>query len=249
MFFGKDMIYLYKQVRRHKMNLKKLKNWVIERKTDVVACPISLTHFTFMANKIPNYGIYSPEHVKEYGASCAIILGCIIKWCNHNKKNDNHLYDGYYWSGHITHKEFAEQTGLELKTVQRSLKWLLDCKVIANGRYNKLSYDKTGWYRTTGHFVPKVQDKLIPTTVQNVHIDMDKMSVTIPVNPFQSIENLPINPILGEIEFIELNKEQIDNLKPEDRVEYFYKKNEYNKLNKKKINKYETNIQGRGEKL
>ena len=188
-----------------------------------------------MTNKIPNYGIYSPEHVKEYGASCAIILGCIIKWCNYNTKNDNHLYDGYYWSGHITHKEFAEQTGLELKTVQRSLKWLLDCKVIANGRFNKLSFDKTGWYRPTGHFVPMEQDNLSSTTVQNVHTDIDKMSVTIPVNPFKSIENPSINPILGEIEFIELNKEQIDALTTEQRVEYFYKKNEYNKLNKKQL--------------
>jgi predicted transcriptional regulator len=184
-----------------------------------------------MAKK-PDYGTYKPEHVKHYGAARAIILGCIIKWCDFNKKNGNNLFDGYHWSGHITHEEFAEQTGLELKTVQRSLKWLLDCKIIVKGRYNKASYDRTGWYRPTGHYVPKPQDKLIPTTGQNVLTAMDKMSLTIPVNPFKSIKNPPINLILGEIDFIELNKEQVDALTPEQRVEYFYKKNEYIKLNK-----------------
>ena len=190
--------------------------------------------------KLPNFGIYSPKHVKQYGAARAIILGCIVKWCNHNEKINNHLYDGYYWSGHITQEEFAEQTGLDIQAVQRALKWLLDCKVIEKSRYNKVGYDRTGWYRPTGHFVPKptyqndrkVPIKMIPTTYQNDSMEHIKMIGTIPVNPFKSIKNPPTNPILGEIDFIELNKEQVDALTPDQRVEYFYNKNEFLKLKK-----------------
>ena len=179
-----------------------------------------------------HFEIYLPEDVKQYGPSRAIVLGLIRNWCRTNAKHKQYFFDDYYWSGHITQEQFVEQTGLQLKTVQRALKWLIDSKVIEKGRYNKASYDRTGWYRPTGHFVPKVVDKLIPTTGQIVHIDMDKMSLTIPVTPYNSSKTLPITHILGEIDFIELNKEQVDALTLEQRVEYFYKKNQFLKLQK-----------------
>ena len=179
-----------------------------------------------------HFEIYLPEDVKKYGASRAIVLGLIRNWCRTNAKHKQYFFDGYYWSGHITQEQFAEQTGLELKTVKRALKWLLEYKVIEKGRYNKASYDRTGWYRVTGQIVPKVGDKMYLTTGQNVPTDRDKMSLTIPVTPFNSSKTPPITPILGEIEFIELNKEEIDALTPDQRVKYFYKKNEYIKLKK-----------------
>lgn len=49
--------------------------------------------------------------------------------------------------------------------------------------------------------------------------------------------NINTSIILGENDFVELSTEEIDKLIPEEKVEYFYKRNNFIKLNKKQNGK------------
>lgn len=147
-----------------------------------------------------NFAYYDIENAIKFGLIKAVILGIIQKWCDYNKKNKNHFYDGFYWSGHMTPKDFSEQTGIKENTIRTYLKELLNDKIIIAGNYNKKAFDRTRWYRiytqpldtispTIRHNIPngEVYDTQSLGTISPMHQVYN--TPTIPDNPLQSFKN------------------------------------------------------------
>ena len=41
---------------------------------------------------------FDSEIAEKYGVNCAILLQFIFFWCEKNKANGKHFYDGHYWT-------------------------------------------------------------------------------------------------------------------------------------------------------
>jgi hypothetical protein len=150
-----------------------------------------------------NFAYYDIQDAINYGLIKAVILGIINKWCLYNQKHKNHFYDGYYWSGHMTPKQFSEQTGLNENTVRTYLKELINDNIIIAGNYNKKSFDRTRWYRKSDinntqpldiispsirHIVPN-GEVYSTQSLDNIYpIHQTYNTPTIPDNPYQSSE-------------------------------------------------------------
>jgi hypothetical protein len=166
-----------------------------------------------MGNK---FEVYSSLDIKQYGPSKGIILGLIRKWCKINQKAKRYYYDGAYWTGHITQEEMSNQTGLDIQTTKRSLKWLIDNEIIAKGNYNKHKYDKTGWYYPLVQIDTIVVLKSTNAKYQNDTMDSIEMIQTIPINPLLNTINPPINPTNNPLEELYNKLKSIENILEED---------------------------------
>jgi hypothetical protein len=171
-----------------------------------------------------NFGTYLPQDINLYGPSRGIILGRIKSWCHYNKKKKQHLHDGEYWSGHITQQEFVEQTGLDIQTIKRGLKWLLDNGIIEKGNFNKLGFDRTGWYRPTYQNDTMVVSKCTNVRYQNDTMESIRLVPTIPDSPFKSIDSPLHDSPYKSFEYISTFK--FDLLNEEERNQYL--KNKFN---------------------
>jgi hypothetical protein len=91
----------------------------------------------------------SVEDTKKYGIISAAIIGRIKHWCENNqkKKVKDRYYDEFWWSGFISSKEFSEQLGIPVKTIEKHLSKLIKTNVLIKDNFNKKKYDKTSWYR------------------------------------------------------------------------------------------------------
>ena len=84
-----------------------------------------------------------------YGVNAAILLQNIYYWCEHNRLNEKHYYDGEYWT-YNSRKAFAEQFPyMGDKQIRSALGKLKDEGLIITGCYNNSSYDRTTWYAVT----------------------------------------------------------------------------------------------------
>jgi hypothetical protein len=88
------------------------------------------------------------EDTKNYGIIRASLIGVIKGWCETNKGKKGYEHNGFTWSGHMTYDDLVEQTGLPYETVKKNIIWLEDNNVIISGKFNKVKFDKTKWYRT-----------------------------------------------------------------------------------------------------
>ena len=85
----------------------------------------------------------------EYGVNPAILLKNIFYWCEHNKANNKHFYEGEFWtfnSGKAFHELFPY---LSEKQIRSALKKLEDEGLVICGNFNKSAYDRTMWYAVT----------------------------------------------------------------------------------------------------
>jgi hypothetical protein len=77
-----------------------------------------------------------------------ILYAKIKNWIyrNEDKKSAYHYKVGYWWT-FGTYEYWAEECGLETKTVGKHLRGLVSSGILKTGNYNKKGYDKTIWYR------------------------------------------------------------------------------------------------------
>lgn len=77
-----------------------------------------------------------------------ILFPRIKHWILHNKENEKktHFKDGHYWT-FGTYDFWAEECGLETKTVGNHLRELVTSGILKSGNFNKKGFDKTIWYR------------------------------------------------------------------------------------------------------
>jgi hypothetical protein len=152
-----------------------------------------------------NFVISYVDDVKKYGATKALIIGLVKGWCKTNKNKKGYVHDGFSWSGHISIEELSENTGLKLDTAATNLKWLVDNGVLIKGNYNKVRYDRTGWYRPN----PEIPDS---------HLGLNQICISGKTLNAFSVKpdiDLGLNPIT--IPNIQLNirpKTQLLNIQP-----------------------------------
>jgi hypothetical protein len=77
-----------------------------------------------------------------------ILFSKIKNWIYRNEDKESDLYfkAGYWWT-FAPYEYWAEECGLETKTVGKHLRGLVSSGILKTGNYNKKGYDKTIWYR------------------------------------------------------------------------------------------------------
>jgi len=171
-----------------------------------------------MKNKNEYYYV-SVEDTKRYGIISASIIGRIRWWCEYNEKNkvkDRH-HQEYWWSGFISARELAEQTGINQRTIETNLTKLVKTGVLIKGVFNKKGFDRTGWYRVNPSTL--IEDMVYVNNVDDIRLESSSIydnnvdgytttKETIPVNPTVkhndketvSISvNPPVNPSVEEL--------------------------------------------------
>lgn len=190
------------------------------------------------------YYVISVEDTKKYGIIQAAIIGRIRFWCEYNQKNKvkERCYDGEWWSGFMSSKEFSEQLGIPVKTIEKNLRLLMDDGIIFKGVYNKKKYDRTGWYRVNPF--PPIEVTISPNRVNGNtpigEMDIPQMGKPIPVNLSDNIMknnsvSIPVNiDIEKEIEELDILIKSNDT-DGDVRWQSMVKKNELKLLLKEKV--------------
>jgi hypothetical protein len=131
------------------------------------------------------YYVISVEDTKKYGIIQAAIIGRIRFWCEYNQKNKtkDRYHNGYWWSGFISSKEFSEQLGISVRTIEKNLSSLLKDSIILKDVFNKKKYDRTGWYRVNP-FTP-IEDTIYSNRVNGntliEELEIPQLGKPIPV--------------------------------------------------------------------
>lgn len=92
---------------------------------------------------------FNVEIAKTFGVNIAIFLDHMSFWITKNLTNELHLHDGSCWTRN-TLKAYQEM--FPYLSVKQIRKVLSDCEkydLIKIGNYNKIQYDRTGWYALT----------------------------------------------------------------------------------------------------
>lgn len=140
-----------------------------------------MTKLALMDDCIP----YSPTLGAIFGCCGALLIQQVHYWCKLNERDGKNFRDGYYWT-YNTYKQWEDSfKDWEERTIRRNISELLMAKVLILGRYNKVKYDKTNWYRVDYFVLSEVTekyrlDKMTSPSGQNDQSDTVKMSVPIP---------------------------------------------------------------------
>lgn len=82
----------------------------------------------------------------KYGVEEAVILNNLAFWIEHNKANNKHFYEDYYWT-YNSARAFEELFPyFNSKKISRLLNKLEELGAIKSGNYNAVAYDRTKWY-------------------------------------------------------------------------------------------------------
>lgn len=104
---------------------------------------------------------------KKYGIEEAIILNNIYFWIEKNKANNQHFYDGKYWT-YNSKKAFTDLFPyMNARQIDYAINNLVKNGLIEKGNYNKVGFDRTLWYSIT---------ELGYSILQNCEMDVTKSS-------------------------------------------------------------------------
>jgi hypothetical protein len=88
-----------------------------------------------------------PELAVKIGLNEALILQQIHYWLEINKKANRNLKNGYYWTFN-SYTDWKKQFPFfSDSTIRRTITKLEKGMLVVSGNYNKLSIDRTKWYR------------------------------------------------------------------------------------------------------
>lgn len=130
---------------------------------------------------------------KKYGIEEAIILNNIYFWIEKNKANNQHFYDGKYWT-YNSKKAFADLFPyMNARQIDYAINNLVKNGLIEKGNYNKVGFDRTLWYSIT---------ELGYSILQNCEMDITKSSNASNkiVEPIPDINKQIINKDIKEIQ-------------------------------------------------
>src|SRR5690606_23111234 len=89
---------------------------------------------------------FDPYLAREYGLEEAILIQHFQFWIQLNIEKNKNFHDGRYWT-YQTHEDIsAHFPYLSKDQVNRTLRNLVEKKVIVKGNYNKTQFDRTSWY-------------------------------------------------------------------------------------------------------
>jgi biotin operon repressor len=122
------------------------------------------------------YYVVSVDDTIKYGIISASIIGRVKWWCQYNKDNKvkDRYHIEYWWSGFMSSREFSEQLGISIKTVEKNLSKLIKTGVLIKGVFNKKGFDRTGWYRVNPH--PPIEETISPNRVDDLPLKSKSIS-------------------------------------------------------------------------
>ena len=127
----------------------------------------------------------------KYGVHSAIILDNLNYWITKNQANEQHFYDGHYWT-YNSKKAFAELFPyMTERQIDYALKKLIDDGIIITGKYNTNKYNQTLWYAITNFGYSILQncemeqtnlsnqnDKIVECNTNNKQADIKQHIIT-----------------------------------------------------------------------
>jgi Fe2+ or Zn2+ uptake regulation protein len=123
-----------------------------------------------------------PKLATRIGLNEAIVLQQIHFWIEKSGKTRQ----GRKWI-YNTHDEWQQQFPFwSIKTIQRTIKSLVDQGLISKGNYNKMKIDKTLWYSINYEKIPS--EPVNKPLGQIVHMDTDKMTTPITIDNHKESE-------------------------------------------------------------
>lgn len=97
---------------------------------------------------------FNVEIAKLVGVNAAIIFKNISHWCEKNKANEKHFYDGKYWTYNSLSAFEKLFPYLSVKQIKTALDKLKQEGFIDFGEYNSNPWDRTRWYCDLTQKVP-----------------------------------------------------------------------------------------------
>lgn len=99
-----------------------------------------------------------PELAVKIGLNESIIIQQLHYWLEINKKANRNLKDGYYWTFN-SYTDWKKQFPFfSDSTIRRTITKLEKGMLVVSGNYNKLSIDRTKWYRIDEEVLKKLED-------------------------------------------------------------------------------------------
>lgn len=140
-----------------------------------------------------------PELAVKIGLNEALILQQIHYWLEINKKANRNLKNGYYWTFN-SYTDWKKQFPfLSDSTIRRTITKLEKGMLVVSGNYNKLSIDRTKWYRIDEKVLKMLEDY---PCGQNEQINWSDwanhvVSMTPPLPETKSKIKTDINTLMG----------------------------------------------------
>ncbi|MFC1984724.1 hypothetical protein ACFLU0_01775 [Chloroflexota bacterium] len=88
-----------------------------------------------------------PSLAKALGLNTAIVVQQIYYWLTINEGKRSNFKDGYYWTFNSSSGWQKQFPFWSKKTIERALRKVEHNGIVVTGCYNKLSFDRTKWYR------------------------------------------------------------------------------------------------------
>ena len=120
---------------------------------------------------------FDSDVATRYGLNEAILLNYINFWVEHNKANEVHHINGYYWMYNSVKAFNTQFPYMSEHVIRTALKKLVNEGLILTGNYNVNGYDRTTWYTITQMGVNVINH------VSNTDITSET-DVRTPNNPF-----------------------------------------------------------------
>jgi hypothetical protein len=128
-------------------------------------------------------GTFNIEIARRFGTDSAIFLQNIIYWCNKNKFNGKHFYEGRYWTYNTADAFSSLFPFLTSRQVERIVNNLEKNGLLIVGNFNKNGYDRTKWFSVN----ETVYKSYVSTNSPNGEMDFTKRG-----NGFtQTVETIP----------------------------------------------------------
>lgn len=140
---------------------------------------------------------------EAYGIEEAIILNHFYFWVEKNRANNQHFYDGNYWT-YNSMKALKELFPyMTERQIDYTIKHLIEAGLVEKGNYNKVGFDRTLWYSIT---------KKGYAILQNCEMDFTKLSngtdkivepipdIKPDIKPYIRVGKKFIPPTLEEVE-------------------------------------------------
>lgn len=198
----------------------------------------------------------------KYGVHSAIILDNLNYWITKNQANEQHFYDGHYWT-YNSKKAFAELFPyMTERQIDYALKKLIDDGIIITGKYNTNKYNQTLWYAITNFGYSILQncemeqtnlsnqnDKIVECNTNNKQADIKRQIITTDNNkenpytekPFtENPQQLNTKPLNTESDINITNKKLNINVQIEQEFEEVWKIYPRKEDKKKAFSAYKT---------
>lgn len=140
-----------------------------------------------------------PELACLVGVSESIVLQQIHYWIEINRKGKRNFKEGTYWTYNSYETWQAQFPFWTLKTVKRIFAKLEAAGILISGTFNKMRFDRTKWYRIDHEALKSLLNSAIARKGQNVPMDEDTFTPTIPETSQGAMNDLGALTAMGEL--------------------------------------------------